>query len=313
MAARALKGDVYMSDPKPGKVTAADGHVYHKSATANASTAPTNEATLKNADGGKGLTPEQLDFVTIVHYEYGLQGGLPTSEFLQEEYKYKANDVAEFYTNLAVKKALIERGVEFHERVVENIGLPGFKPSGKPNPRLTAIQLVAANALLDLTDNRSEKKKLQDLGISSKQYQSWLRDPVFSDYLRARAESLIGDVQHEAMLSLVDSVRAGRLDAIKYYHEITGRYVQQSANSGGGQVGDLQTIIIRIIEIIDEEVTDPKVTSAIAGRLKALVQGGQLAGVLPVPDVIEQPEIAQARALTPEVEELTKRGLGYNG
>ena len=137
-----------------------------------------------------------------------------------------------------------------------------------------------------------------------------MRDPDFNGYLRERAESMIGDVQHEAMLSLVDNIRAGRLDAIKYYHALTWRYVEQKGE-GGGSVGDLQAIIVRIIEIINDEVTDPDTAARIAGKLKGLVMGNQVAGVLPNPEVVV-PETAEGREITPEVRKLMDKGLGYD-
>lgn len=296
----------------PQKVVAADGHVYHKSATANATEAPTNEATTKNAVGAKAatLSPDDLDFVTLVNYHYGLDGALPSAEFLASNYDWSQEEIAGLYDNPLIVSALEERGVIVAPKQLEAVGVPFDKP--KRVLPLTPLQLVAANTMLDLADSRSERKKLQDLGITTRQYQAWLRDPDFSRYLRERTESMIGDVQHEAMLSLIDSVRAGNMKAIQYYHELTGRFVPTSGReTGNGTTHDLQQIVVRIIEIIIDEVEDPAVAGRISDRLRGLVIGNQVAGVIPT-EAIVAPEIAVAREQTPEVQELMNRGVGYD-
>lgn len=299
---------------KPGKVVAKDGHVYHKSTTANSTIAPTNAATLANATKQGSLTADQLDFVTIVHYEFGLLGELPSVDYLKQNYGYKAEEVADNYKNELIKAALVERGLNVSDNKLGPVGITSAKKP-KPTPKLSPLQLIVANTLLDLTNTKSERKKLQDLGVTTMTYQSWLRDPDFSGYLRDRTEAMIGDVQHEAMLALMDRVRAGDMKAIAYYHELTGRFTPQSA-SGAPNV-DLQTILIRLIEIITEEVHDPLVASRIAERIKGLVAGGQIAGALTggIPfgqPEVRQPEIAKPREQTQHVKELMAKGVGVN-
>lgn len=298
---------------EPGKVVAKDGHVYHKSATANATTAPTNEASIANVTKQGNLTLAELDFVTVIHYEFGLHGEIDKPA-ISAEYGYSPEELNDLLNKPHIRTALDERGVKLDRPPVGLDALPVGKvtqPTIKA-PKLSPKQLIVANMMLDLTDNRSDKKKLQDSGVSTSQYQMWLRDPAFSEYLRERAEGLIGDIQHEAMLSLADNVRAGKMDAIKYYHEMTGRYVQQStAAAAGGSNVDFQNMVIRIVEIIIEEVDDPAVANRISDRLKGLVAGNVVAGVIEGPEIVK-PQVAKAREQTPEVQQLMKLGLGYN-
>lgn len=295
-------GDVLVSGEGPKKVVAADGHEYHKSATANATVAPTNEATLANAvKGANVLSEAELEFVTLVHYEWGLKGDYDPA-FIKKEYGYSEQEFTDLITSTAVVKALGERG--FPCRRLEAVEEATVKKA-----KLTPIQLIVANTMLDLADTRSTKKKLQDLGCTTATYQMWLRDENFSAYLRERAEALVGDVQHEAMLSLVDRVQSGDIKAIQYYHEITGRFVPQSANNGVGSSHDMQGMIVRIIEIIIDEVDDPQTALRISDRLKGLVTGAQIAGILPV-EQVSVPEIAKARELTPQVRAMMDKGLG---
>lgn len=301
------------SKAKAGKVVGKDGKTYHKSASANATVAPTNQATIDNVTKSKGLSAEELDLVTSVHWWYGLKGELPSLEVLKNELFFTEEQLHNGINNPTCRAALEERGIKLTSKWLIELGHTPVNPD--PKSPLTPLQLVVANMMMDLTDTRSDRKKLQDAGVKTSTYQMWLRDPAYKEYLRERAEGLVGDVQHEALLSLVDRVRSGDLSAIKYYHEFTGRFVEQkaAASSGGGSIGDLQRIIVSIVEIIVDEVDDPQVAARISDRLKGLITGNQLAGVLPTnePDVIVQPEIAQNRVITPELQGLMERGLGY--
>jgi hypothetical protein len=178
---------------------------------------------------------------------------------------------------------------------------------------LSPLQLIAVNTMLDLIDQRSEKKKLQDLAISSVTWQTWLKDPVFSKYLHERAEAMLGDHQHEAQLALLDKIRMGDINAIKYYNEMTGRYVPQT-NTGTGttQLTDFKQLLIRILEVINDEVEDSEVAFRIADRFRGLIGIQAMANqMLPsTPDTIEMPEIAKARELSPRLKELIEKGAG---
>lgn len=296
---------------------AADGHEYHVSSTANATVAPTNAATLDNAiKGGKGLDQDQREFLTILDYEWNMLGKLDPEQ-IRTDYGIP-EDLWQAYThNQDMLEALKLRGVPTKGLNPADDSVTNSDPVGSLTPaspnfhaKLTPIQLVVANSILDLADTRSDKKKLQDVGCTTTQYQAWLRDPEFKGYLQSRAESLIGDIQHEAMLSLADRVKSGDMKAIEYYHEITGRFVRQTQSNSTGP--DLGNTIVRIIEIIQDEVEDPETAFRISKRLKGLIAGNQIAASLANPEPIVAPEIATPRTITPEIQALMNRGLGYD-
>lgn len=290
--------------PKPSLVTAKDGHKYHKSATANVTVAPTNKATLENAARTVGLTPEQVQFVTIVDYEWNLKR--LTDERLRDEYGYTAAELRSYYSDDRIKEALAERGINVSQIRPEE---------GTKHAKLSPIQLIVANRLLDLTDNRSDKKKLQDSGVTTLQYSAWLSDPEFTDYMRQRAESLLGSSQHEILLALMDKVKSRDTSAIKLALEVTGRYVSQtSSNGSSASQHDISSIITRVVEIIIDEVEDQSTALRIAERIQGLVIGAQVAGTMamPVKPEVVTPEIATAREMTPEVRAMMDKGLGYD-
>ena len=282
------------------KVTAADGHTYDKSATANATVAPTNQATLEKVEQ-KHLTPDSIQFVTIVDYEFNLKR--LTDDLLIEEYGYTKDELESFYADESVKSALLERGINLDQLRPAAVG---------KHAKLSPIQLIVANRLLDLTDSRSEKKKLQDCGVTTLQYTAWLADPEFTGYMRERAEGLLGSSQHEILLALMDKVKARDTSAIKLALEVTGRHVSQTSSSTGPSQHDVSNLITRVVEIIIDEVEDQPTAMRIAERLQGLVIGAQVAGVMAPPPVVV-PEIATPREITPQVKEMMDKGLGYDG
>lgn len=293
-----------MSDVTPHKKVSADGKEYHVSATANADVAPTNSATLEKANADqKILGPEKLEFVTLVTYEYGIHGEIP-EDLIKREYGYTDAEYEHFINDSLVVKALAERGV--NERLLMQ------STDAAITAKITPLQLVIANVMMDVTDTRSTRKKLQDHGVKTGTYQMWLRDPNFKNYLQQRAENLIGDVQHEAMLSLVDKVMGGDLKAIQYYHELTGRFTPANTATTQSSIHDMQQIIVKIIEIIIDEVDDQATALRISDRLKGLVMGNQVAGILPTTPEVSVPEIAMGREITPEIQQLISKGAGFN-
>lgn len=158
---------------------------------------------------------------------------------------------------------------------------------------LTELQLTAANVMMDFQDTRSQKKKLADLGVSTAQWQSWLKDRAFQDYLRQRAENILGDNTHEAHLALIDRVRSGDMSAIKYYNEITGRYVPTKDNNV-----NVQLILVRVLEIIQKYVQDVRVQDLIAQEFLGLatpevpaLSPGNVVNIVVGETVVEEPEV----------------------
>ena len=212
------------------------------------------------------LTPEQLDLVTFFSQYYNLTGELLTADKAEEDFNVPKELVSNSLANDLFIKALEERGINFSR----------FADTWL-SKSLTPQQLIVANTLLDLTDQRSNKKKLQDLGVSTATYQTWLKDPVFANYVHTRAEQSLGENKHEVHLALLDKVRSGDIKAISYFNEMTGRFVPQRANA---QNFDVQSLIVKIIEIIDMHVTDSNMKLDIANDLKKLIAANNVAAQL---------------------------------
>lgn len=201
----------------------------------------------------KPLTAKQHEVMTYVEQEFLVSGMVPTPEKAEE-----LGICSKVYYGNCLSSADFRAGM-----VVRGISLRGI--SGSDNGILTAEQLTVANIMLDLRDNRSQKNKLKDCNVPTQRWEAWLREPAFQNYLRRRAEALLGDNLHESHLALVDRVRTGDINAIKYFNEITGRYVPNATEKV-----DVNGILIRVLEIIQKYVKDGDALGFIADELMAL-------------------------------------------
>lgn len=289
--------------------------------------APTSSATTNQLEKEeKVLNASEIEFVSVAAQDYFLRGKFFDELEAKNDYDYSEKEYAEFLKNDFVKAALVERGVITKELNGPPVGKDlavnskTMELSGGLKRRaemLTPKQLIVANTLLDTIDTRSEKKKLQDLGVSTATYQAWCADPVFRDYIVARAEKLLGPAQADAHLALVDQVKGGNLAAIKYYNEIVGRFAQ---DHGGVNVNvgtnaskqDFKRVIFSVLEIIQDEVDDPQAKIRIGERFKDLIAKATLTDMLVGDsDEIIIPQVAKARELTPELQDLLDKGEGY--
>ena len=217
-----------------------------------------------NAAGVK-LNEQELDYVDYVTQHYFQKGTPPVPETKEETvFAQKC------FAKKSFREALEERGIIFRKEIND------FKKY-----TLSPEQLLVANAILDYTDTRSQKKKLQDCEVSTQQFQQWMRDPVFVDYLNERSAHIIDNSAFEINNALMDEARRGNIKAIEYVNEMTGRYIPIHKRVGHNQSGvDVHGLIMKIIEIIQVRVTDPEVQLAISEDVSRLIAAQNTASAL---------------------------------
>jgi hypothetical protein len=215
------------------------------------------------------LTKEQYELLLYLEQSYWRTSALPSYEaIIASGIELLESVYYEAWINPKFVDSLRSRGIPEHLLRVS---------SGTFNGRiLTEEQMRVANVMLDTLDKRSRLKKLTELGISTSQYNTWLKDPVYRQYCLERAEDLLISNQPVAHMSLIERVAQGDLGAIKYFNSMTGRYREReraaveinnvSMNNYGSDT------LISIVEIIQRHVKDPEVLSAIGDDILALQQ-----------------------------------------
>src|SRR5882672_6808546 len=184
----------------------------------------------------------------VVHYieqEYKVDGRIPLIDEIADKMNLPRPIVMDALDSPRTHGALQRRGIYISEDKFNKIW------QTETDTVLTPLQLEVINAMLDYRDGRSEKKKLADYEVSSAQYAAWLKSPKIKRYIARRMEDFLTDAAPEADMALIDGVRSGELAAIKYFNEMTGRFV-----SGSGGV-DARWLLGRILEIIHRNVSDP--------------------------------------------------------
>jgi hypothetical protein len=266
------------------------------------------------------LTELQRNFVTLLVMYYGSEGKLIPKEVAVEKYYIPASAYDQLIKMPEIHEAIKEWDIDIdallERRQFEHSVASESKPAPIKGQIVSPLQMLVVNSLLNLSDPKSERKKLDQLQVSLKTYDQWKRDPVFMEYFKKRTEQMFGDAIAEANIVLIDRMRAGDIRAVKLYYELEGRLDKADTNVTVNSNVDVNILnfeatMIQIVEVINEEVKDPQVKAAISDRLKSLISGQP-----PVGNVINgelvKPEVASARIITPELEQLLESGAGVN-
>lgn len=208
--------------------------------------------TVTDIPNHRRLDEKQVKVLSIIDQLFWETGYAPTHETISERLGFGIDYIKKCYKNETFRQALIVRGVDLNPEA--------SKLALQPK------QVMLANLLLNAHDRRSVREKLEQVEVSSQQYNAWLRQPAFSDYLRKRAEAVFKSADWEAYQSVVDGVRSKDLNATKFFFELRGLYsprVQIDVN--------VETVIVQVVEVIQRHVKDPHVLTAIANDIEKII------------------------------------------
>lgn len=209
------------------------------------------------------LTELERNIINFCESEWFLKGVLPTPETLKEEFRITPKRLNDIFSKPLVQQSFQGRGMP----VIEG-------------RTLTQEQIIAINTVLNTTDTRSLKKKLQDMDISAQKWNGWKQSAQFKEYYKARVEKIFGDALPDVHMALMDRAVNGDLGALKFYYEITGHY------TGDGKAVDLKMILEQVFRIISMHIQDSNKLAAIAGDLL------KLAGVDSMANIDNEPPVA---------------------
>lgn len=206
------------------------------------------------------LTDRQMDIVFFIERYHALQGEVPSSDVIHRRFELFDGELTAFQKHPLVVKSMKYRGITFP--AAEDV--------------LSAEQMTAIATMLDYTDRRSDEKKLRDVGITTRQWTTWMLDDTFSEYLRDRSERMLINSQHEAHKGLLKGVRNGNVASVKYMNELTGRYNPEADNAV-----NIRALLQTMIEILQRYIKDPITLHGIATEMMnaASIQGGNNAAM----------------------------------
>lgn len=200
------------------------------------------------------LTDNEVKIVTYIDQRFWETGGLVADELILQDCKVSQNVLKNAWKKAEFRQALIARGVDLTPETSKQL--------------LTPTQVLLANMLMNTHDPRSIREKLELVNVSTQQYQAWLRQPGFSQYLRKRAESAFASTDFQAYQSLSKLVEEGDINGIKLFFEMRGIYnpkMQVEVN--------VEVVVMKLVEIVAKHVKDPEVLNAIATDLETIEMG----------------------------------------
>lgn len=208
------------------------------------------------ATKGTPLTQYELQILSWIEQVWYKTGTLPSTEAICDEFH------------------ISKRKLAGHTR--KNQWKSSWEARGLPNPNLhrqqaitlSPKQLMVANVILNEHDRTALKRKLEMVGLSTAQFQSWMADPTFFNYLRSETDRRFKNTDIFAHQSLSRLVMDGDLNAIKYYFDITNRHTTQADSL------NFSSILARLMEVLARYVT-PGVLSQIADDLDEIMGSPQ--------------------------------------
>lgn len=209
------------------------------------------------------LEPWQIEAINFIERVHNSAGSVPLDTDIIEYLKYtkgfkniNSESIEILKSSNLFKASMDSRGI------VVNTDNPGEL---REVNSLTSRQMAAIEVMLNLTDRRSDEKKLRDIGVSTAEYSSWTQNNLFAAYLRDRSEQLINNSVHDAHIGLLRGVRQGNTASIKLYYEMTGRYNPNEENNV-----NVRLLIAKVLEAIQKHVRDPNTLNSLAVELSQL-------------------------------------------
>jgi hypothetical protein len=200
------------------------------------------------------LTAFELNMLSWIEQTWYKQGSLPSLDAICDEFNLNRRKLSNHTRKNAWKSSWAARG------------LPTRDMHSVDQATLSPRQLMVANIILNEHDRQSLKRKLELCNLTTSQFQAWMADPVFTNYLKKETDRRFGSADIFAHQSLARLVIDGDLNAIKYYFDITNRHSVQADTL------NFNSILARLMEVLARYVT-PAVLSQIADDLDEIVSG----------------------------------------
>lgn len=106
--------------------------------------------------------------------------------------------------------------------ILKERGLPTL--SSKKSNGLDPRFVVACDLICDTLDKKSKAIKLKSVGLSTRQWNAYLRVAEYKEYFKKKVDLTFKDADESARLSLAKNLEAGDLQSIKFYMEFTGQH-----------------------------------------------------------------------------------------
>lgn len=209
--------------------------------------------------------------VARIETEWNVKDDLPTLDSLAEKAKLSPLRLRQLLKD-HVNPKLEARGIPIYD----------FTPVG-PKSYVKRDELdfdpkfvLACNIILDTGSTKSfnaRMKELEPLGITSKTWSNWMKQPRYFDYAqKVFNRKFDKELDMQADMALARNIQSGDLQSIKYYKELTGKFRPKDENTM-----TIMMMLKMMMEIISRHVP-PDVIDVVAEELESSPVGMLLSG-----------------------------------
>lgn len=140
----------------------------------------------------------------------------------------------------------------------------GIKPYNTVDNYIDPKFAWATSLIVNQLDKRTIPAKLKEAGLSTKEWQAFLRRKRHYEYFQARLDEVFtNDVKNDAKIALSRAIQNGDLQAIKYYNELQNIYRPETQNA----MQMVSIVLTAVMEILAIHVR-PDVLNTIAAEIR---------------------------------------------
>lgn len=215
------------------------------------------------------MTPSEVLCIVYIEEFWNKHGYFPPFDELKKRGVTDSNALCK---KPAFIKAMTNRGIRLPASVEAPVDL-------------SKEQLAAILTMTDYLDRRNAASKLKLLGITTAQWQGWMRDKSFKDYVHELSANNFVDGVHMAQTGLAKKLEDGDVNAIKYYYEVTGRF-SSANNNGSANEQNVRMVITKLVEVLQRKIKDPQLLQEIGIDFEIILNGGTPAAQIPAQSVL---------------------------
>lgn len=198
---------------------------------------------------------EQVQMLGHLEFCFYTQNGYPT----WEELRSLTN-----YTDVQLRLLLTVVNERLELRGLPNYPIPSeMKPVGWKST-LDPLFVIAVSEVTNVSNKASKEAKLKKIGVTPRQWDAWLLSEENYNYYKYMVKSQWNRAEDSAQLGIMAGIEKQDLQAIRYYHEFTGRFKPSTELNV-----NLGVIVAHMMEIFSRYV-DPATLSKIADELNVI-------------------------------------------
>ena len=138
------------------------------------------------------------------------------------------------------------------DSIADSLQNRGIKPYNTTDNYIDPKFAWAVSLVVNHLDKRTIPAKLKEAGLTTKEWQAFMRRKRHFDYFQSRLDEVFTqDVKNDAKIALARSIQNGDLQAIKYYNELQNIYRPETQSA----IQMVSIVLTAVMEILAQHVS----------------------------------------------------------